>query len=173
VNSPAADDPRGGSAFTFAIVAAALGLFGWVGNLPDLLGPVVGVLGLALSALWRRRGSQAATFAPLPALVALGLLAASCPTLSSTELFGSLATVGLLLWMADDPARPAGGGRRASSALGTCGLAAGLAWSMTLVLPSLSGEIGVAGGLLAGVLLLLAFLLAHPVPDRPAPGGSA
>jgi hypothetical protein len=150
---------QGGSPLTFAVATFAVVLFGLVGGLPDLAGPAVGVVGLVTSALVRRRTAVGATYGPLPALVALLVIATTAPAVGSAMLFGGLAALAVLLWLADDPARPAGGGRRATLPLATCGLAIAIAWSLVLVLPRPSREVGVAGGLLAALLLLLAYLL--------------
>jgi hypothetical protein len=148
----------GGSPLTFAVAALAVALFGLVGALPDLAGPTVGVVGLVVSVLVRR-GPSGATYGPLPVLVALLVLATTAPPVAAAMLFGGLATLAVLLWLADDPVRPAGGGRRAALPLASCGLAVGVAWSLVLVLPRPPREVGVAAGLLAAILLILSYLL--------------
>ena len=173
MSTPVVDDRRGGSGLTFVLAVLAVSAFGLVVGLPDLLGPVIGVAGLVLSSLWRRRSTAGRSFVPLPALVALAVLAVSAPVVASAELFGSFATLGVLLWLADDPARPAGGGRRAARALGSCVLAIGIAWSLVLLLPRPSGEVGVAGALLALVLLALAYLLVREAEGRLPSAASA
>jgi hypothetical protein len=172
VSAPGPVAPRGGSGVTFAILAVAVVAFGLVGGLPDLLGPVVAAVGVAGSATWRRQWpGTGETFGSLPALVALAVLGASSPVAPSTELFGAIAALAVLLWLADDPSRPAGGGRRAAAAIGFCGLGVGIAWSLVLILPRPSGRLGIAGGLLALALLLLAWLLARETAGR-APAGA-
>lgn len=163
---------RGGSVATFSVLVLVVGAFGLLGDLPYLVGPLVGIGGVAVSAAWRRyRPTTSVTVAPLPALVALGALAASSPAVPSAELFGGVAALALLLWLADDPSRPAGGGRRAVVALASCALGVGVAWSLALILPRPSGEVGIAGGLLALALLLLAWLLARETAG-PSPSGA-
>jgi hypothetical protein len=173
VSASRVDARRGGSGLTFALAVLAVSAFGLVVGLPDLLGPAIGVAGLVLSSLWRRRPTTGRSFAPLPALVALSVLAVSAPVVASAELFGGFATLALLLWLADDPARPAGGGRRAARAIGACGLAIGIAWSLVLLLPSSSRGVGVAGALLALVLLVLAYLLVRETEGRIPSAASA
>jgi hypothetical protein len=151
----------GGSALTLALLVVAVGLFGVVGGLPYLAGPLLGPAGVLATAAWRRRASGAGAVALLPALAALGTLAATAPVTASGELFGSLATLAFLLWLADDPARPAGGGRRAIPALAACGVGVAVAWSLTLLLPRPSGKVGVAAALLVASLLALAWFLAR------------
>lgn len=157
--TPSAFDPPGGGVATFVLAAVALTLFGLVGGLPYFLGPVVGGVGLAAAAVARRGSGVGPTFGPLPVLLALGALAVSSPSVPSTELFGGFATVAVLLWLADDPGRPAGGGRRAVVALGSGALAVVIAGTFALVVHVPHAEVGVAGGILAFVLLLVAYLL--------------
>lgn len=173
MSAPGSGPGRGGSGLTFGVAAVAVAVFGLVGGLPDLIGPALGVAGLAVASWWRRRPATGATFGPLPAVVALAVLAATSPAAPSTELFGGLAAVALLLWLADDPSRPAGGGRRAGFAVATCALAVGIAWSVALVLPRPSGAIGIAGGMLAALLLLVAYLLARATEGRSSVGATA
>lgn len=158
--------PLGGRGVTFAVAAIAMAVFGLVGGLPALLGPIVGVVGLAASDLWRRRPPTGATFGPLPVLLGLSAIAVSSPAVPSTELFGGFATVAVLLWLADDPGRPAGGGRRAVLALGSCALAVVVAGAVVLGTHVPHREVGVAGGVLAFVLLLLSYLLVREAGER-------
>lgn len=163
------EGPRGGSGFTLALAVLSAATFGLVGGLPELAGPAIGVGGIVLTAAWRRFGpSPGEAYGPLPALIAFVVLAASSPPSASAELFGALAALALLLWLADDPARPSGGGRRAVPTLAACSLVVAVAWSLALALPRPSGAVGLAGGLLALALLVLAWLLAREVA-----GGSA
>jgi len=156
------DAPRGGGSLTLLILGAAMVLFALVGRLPALVALGVGTVGVVGSAAWRRRRHPAApTLSPLPALAALAILAAYSPAIPSAELFGGVATLALLLWLADDPGRPAGGGRRAVLALGSCGLGVAVAWAIVLSLPTLPHTVGWAGGLLALILFVLAWLLAR------------
>jgi len=166
VNGPEAGERLGGSRSTFGVAALAIAAFGLVGGLPYFLGPALGVVGLGVAALVRRRSARGRTFAPMPALVALTALAVTAPAVASAELLGGVASLGLLLWMADDPRRPAGGGRRASLALASCGLTVGIAWAVLLAVPHPAGGVGVAGALLALVLLFLAYLLAREAEAR-------
>jgi len=168
-----AEGRRGGNKLTFTVAAVALGLFGLVGGLPDLLGPAIGIGGLAVAAWARRRGPLGTEYGALPALVGLLVLATTAPTVASAELFGGLSALAVLLWVADDPARPAGGGRRAALPLASCGLAVGIAWSVALVLPHPSQEVGLAGGLLASVLLVLAYFLVREAERRASSSASA
>lgn len=169
---PAVDRP-GGNLLTLVLAAVAAALFGWVGGLPFLLGPVVGVAGVVGSSLLRSRPRRGSSFGPWPALLALAAIAVTAPPVSSAELFGGLATLAVLLWLADDPGRPAGGGRRAGLAIGSCAVAVAVAWSLLAVLPRPSGAVGAAGAVLVVVLLLVAYLLVREGSPRPRPGANA
>jgi hypothetical protein len=152
----------GGGVLTLVVVGAAMATFGLVGGLAGVLGPAVGLAGIAASASWRRwRPVSGRSLAVVPALVALGALALTSPAGPSPELFGGVASLAVLLWLADDPSRPAGGGRRASPALAVCAAGMAIAWVLAVGLPAAPPEIGIAGGLLAFVILLLAVLLEH------------
>lgn len=166
---PAEGDPRGGSGATFALAAVAMSLFGLVGGLPLLVGPLVAVVGIVAASFWRRSPRSGPTFGPLPALGALAILAFAAPAVPSAELLGGFATVAVLLWLADDPSRPAAGGRRGAFALGSCALAVAVAGSIPLVVRSPQQEVGLAGGLLAFALLLVAYLLVRETRGRPGP----
>ncbi len=99
------------------------------------------------------------TLTLVPPVVALGLLAATAPPGPSTDLFGGLSGLALLLWIADDPGRPSGGGRRAVPTIAVASLGVGLAWAVTLALPSKAPDVALGGALLAAALVLLAVLL--------------
>jgi hypothetical protein len=172
VTGPPRADRGGGGGLTFAVAVASVAAFGLVGGLPWLLGPVIGAAGMVAASFVRRRADVGSTLGPLPALLALAALAVTSPPVASAELFGGLATLGVLLWLADDPARPAGGGRRAGMALGSCAFAVAVAWSIILLLPRPSSAIGAAGALLVVVLLALAYLLGHETRPRPVPEAS-
>ncbi len=163
---PSGRPDQGGGFATTALFAFSAGLFGLVGGLPDYAGPAIGVGGVVVSSVWRlRRGSRAGLRTALsvaPALVALAVLALTSPPVDAAELFGGLAGLAFLLWLADDPARASGGGRRAAPTIALASLAVGLAWAISLSLPASAPEIGVAAGLLAAAFVLLAILLGRP-----------
>jgi hypothetical protein len=169
VNSLPGPAPRGGGGFTLALLLVASTAFGLVGGLAEFVGPALGAGGVVASELLRRRVPRAGpTGALVPSVAALGVLAVTAAAVPSTELLGGLASLTLLLWTADDPARPAGGGRRAVPAIAACAAAVGVVFGLALALPKVPAAIGVAGGLVAGVILLLAVLL-----DRVASAGRA
>jgi len=173
VSSGPAPGARGGSAFTLALLLGATIAFGFVGGLAEFVGPAVGAGGVVASAWLRRRYGLAAPTATLvPAVAALGVLAVSAAPVTSAELLGGLAALALLLWIADDPSRPAGGGRRAFRAIAACAASLGIAFGLFLALPALPPAVGVAGGLLAFVLLFLAVLLER-FPRTARDGGAS
>lgn len=165
---------RGGGLATTVLLGVCAGVFGLLGGLPFVVGPAVGVLGVAMSSVLRTARPRRFPAVPLvPTLLALVVLGATAPAVPSTELLGGLSGLAFLLWLADDPERPAGGARRAvpTIALGTLGV--GLAWAITLALPGRSPDIGLAGGLLAAALVLLAVLFARLPQLSLGPVGNA
>jgi len=167
VSSPEIDLARGGGVATAALFGATMVFLGLLGGLPVFLGPAVGAVGVGASAYWRTRPAWRQRSVPfVPAALALAVLSATSPALPSTVLFAGLASLAMLLWIADDPERPAGGGRRAAPVLGPATLGVGLAWAVTLGLAGRGTNVGLAGGLVVVALVLLAFLLAG-VPRRP------
>jgi hypothetical protein len=150
-------------------VAVALALLGrW---------PIEIGLGVALASVAIAGGLELAgdgrhrSIAPVPMLAGLLLLAAGLPSGPAPELLAGVGGVVLLAWIAEDPARPAGGALRGAVGWGLPGLAVGLAWVSSFLLPPSSAPIGVAGGLLAAVVIALAALFHRPeiVTTEPAP----
>jgi len=153
---------RGGGLATTLLFGFTVGVLGLLGSLPPTVGLPTGVAGVAIAAVLRARRSPAVgSWALLPALGAIAVLAATSPAEPASELFAGLAGLSFLLWIADDPERPAGGGRRAVPTIALGALGVGLAWSITLALPGRSPDVGLAGGLLAAALVLLALLVAR------------
>ena len=143
-----------------------------VGRWPPELG-----LGVALAAVVLAGGLGLITddrfrrLAPVPLLAGLLALTAEVPTGPGFDLLAGAAGVVVLAWIAEDPARPAGGAVRGAIGWGLPGLAVGLAWVSSFLLPPAAAPIGVAGGLLAAILILLAWLFERPemVVSEPAP----
>lgn len=161
---------RGGGLATTVLLGGTACFLGLLGGLPLLLGPAVGALGVTASALWRTYGrGRGGAVALVPALLALVVLALTAPVAASTDLFAGLTGLAFLLWVADDPGRPAGGGRRAVPTIAPAALALGLAWAITLALAGQPQEVGLAGGLLAAALVLLAVLFSGLSRHAPAP----
>jgi len=151
--------PLGSSALLFL----AAGFLGYLANLPGALGVVLATVGVAVAVGLRAlRPSGVRAFAPLPALLALAFGALASPLGLVPELAAGGAGLAFLAWLADDPARPAGGIARARSTILVSGLALGIAWSSALLLPSRSASLGVAAGLLVLAVGALAYLVARP-----------
>ncbi len=161
MTAPAAERTVGGGLLTAGLFGGTMALLGLLGDLPFLLGPTVGVAAVVASTAWRRSNPrQGEVWGVLPALAALALLAVAAPVTLSTELAAGVGGLAALLWLADDPARPSGGGRRAVPAIALAALSLGLAWSIVLIVPSSTANVGLAGGLLAFAIVLVALLLA-------------
>lgn len=163
---------RGGGSFALLLVVA--GLFGYLSSLPALLGVVVAVAGVALAeAAQRLPRSELRSLSPLPAVGGLVAVAVASPLGLVPELVAGASGVALLVWLADDPARPAGGVRRARNSLAIPTAAVGIAWASALFLPSSSASLGVAVGLIVFVLAAVAYLLGQPALfDREEPSAS-
>jgi hypothetical protein len=156
-------DEHGGGVASAGLFGFAVALFGLVGGLPLVIGPAVGVGGIVASSLWRRSPRGTGRALPIvPAIAGIAVLAVTAPATPAAELFGGLAALAFLVWLADDPARPRGGGRRAAPVVMLVALTVGLSWAITLAVPGRGPEIAVAGGLLAAAFVLLALLLSRP-----------
>lgn len=160
--SPAAAGSRRPA--TTALLAGALGLVGLLSGFPFLLGAAIGLAGAFASAYVRRRPRPPFPgAAPVPALAALVVLLLYSAPVPSTELFGGLAALAVLLWLADDPHAAPGGGRRAATSIGFAAFAFALAWGFLLALAPLGGNVGVAAVLTAVALLVVTVVLARTV----------
>jgi hypothetical protein len=160
VSAPSPYPPRGGGAATTALFAFAMAGLGLLGGLPVYVGPALGAGTVVISALLRAlRPDRYRALALAPAVAVLGILAATAPPGASTELFGGLSGLAFLLWVADDPARPSGGGRRSVPTIALAALGVGLAWAVTLALPTNAPNVALGAALLAAALVLLAVLL--------------
>ena len=145
-------------------VLAALSLLAAYGSeLPLVVGLAVASAGVALGVLLRGidRAGARATF-PVPVLVALGATAVFAGVAPLELLVVGLAGAAFVAWLTDEPSRaPRAVGRGALEWLvPTLGVA--LAWASSFLLPRTTASLGVAGGLTAGALALLAYLLTRP-----------
>ena len=105
---------------------------------------------------------QAQQVAAVPVLVALAIGAVASPLGIVPELVAGGSALAFLLWLADDPARPAGGPVRGRVAILIPAFALGIAWASALLLPSRSASLGVAAGLLVFAIAALAYLVGTP-----------
>ncbi len=131
----------------------------------------IGLAGLAFAALLSVvGGGRFRPIAPAPVLLFLGALAASAPLSALAEITAGAAGVAVLAWIANDPFRPPWGALRGALGWGVPGLAVGLAWVSSFLLPPSAAPVGVAGALLAATVIAIAVLFAEP--ER-ATGGPA
>ena len=153
---------------TFVALLVPAMLLGYLSGFPAGAGVLVVVAAVVAAAALRVVARPNLTsFAPVPVLLALVLEAVTAPAGFGTELVAGLAGLAFLVWLADDPARPAGGALRSLPVVAIPALALGIAWSSALFLPSGAVPLGVAGALLALAILAVAFLVGWPaVLDR-------
>lgn len=115
------------------------------------------------------RPSRVRSWAPVPVLLALATGTVASPLGVVPELAAGGCALAFLVWLVDDPARPAGGLWRGRATVLLPAFALGTAWASSLLLPSRSAPLGVAAGLLVFVIAALAFLMGSPgVFDRDA-----
>jgi hypothetical protein len=173
MNAPAPISGRGGGLLTVALFGATLGVLGLLSGLPYYLGPAVAAGGVIASVLARRRRpSRTAVGTLVPALLAVTVLAAAAPVGAATELFAGLSGLAFLLWLADDPTRPVGGGRRAAPTIGPVALGVGLVWVIDLGVSGRAEEVGLAGALIAIGLIVLGLLIVSVSRRPPEPRAS-
>lgn len=156
---------------TLAAVGALSAVLAAVARIGFVPGLGIGLAGLAVAAVLSvlREGAYR-PIAPAPVLLSLGALAASAPLSALAEIAAGAAAVAVLAWLANDPFRPPWGVLRGALGWGVPGLAVGLAWVSSFLLPPSAAPVGVAGALLAATVIALAILFAEP--ER-ATGGPA
>lgn len=174
MSAPPVRPRRPGRAFSvllLALFAGTAGLFATTSGLPLIEGLAVALAGVGGSAVLRPRLDGARSpYAVVPALGALAVLAAAAPNSPLAELFGGVAALTLLAWLADDPRRSPGGVVRAAPSLLLVALTLGIAWMSALFLPTGSARVGFGAALLVLVTILVAILLGRPeLIDREPP----
>jgi hypothetical protein len=148
---------------SLALLFVSCTFLGYLSGFPDGFGLVLVLAAVVAAAGLRAVPSRAlSAYAPVPALAGIALEAASAPVGFGTELVAGLSGLAFLVWLADDPARPAGGAVRALPTLSLPALALGIAWSSALFLPAGAVPLGVAGAVLALALAAVAFLVGRP-----------
>lgn len=148
---------------SLGLLFVATTYLGVLSGVPAGLGVLVAPLGVVAAALLRTRPSgKGVVYAPVPVLVVLALEAGFAPVGFGTELVAGLAGLAFLVWLADDPTRPAGGPLRAFPSIAIPSLALSIAWSSALFLPAGTFPLGVAGVLLAITLAAVAYLVGRP-----------
>jgi hypothetical protein len=146
-----------------ALLAGALVLFASTSTLVWYFGLLVAGAGVAGSGVLRSRVPRISPApAVVPVLAALVVLAATAPSTPGTDLFGGVAAIALLAWLAEDPGRVPGGVVRAAPSLLVVVLTLGIAWTSALFLPTGSARIGFGAALLVLVTILVAVLLGRP-----------
>ncbi|MGP8078320.1 MAG: hypothetical protein ACLQD8_06905 [Thermoplasmata archaeon] len=129
---------------------------------------VAGVGGAA--ALRTTSGRFGGTVAVVPALGSLVVLSVFAPSTPETDLFGGVAAIALLAWLAEDPRRVPGGFARGGAALLLVLLTFGIAWASAFLLPPGTSLVGIGAALLVLVTILVAVLLGRPdLIDREPP----
>jgi len=158
---------------SLALLAVLGGLFGFLANWPHYEGLILMLAGVGAGGALQRLGpSWVRAFAPVAVVVVFTAVALESPLGLLPELVAGGGGVAVLLWLADDPGRPAGGVARAQNTLGIPALALGIAWASALLLPSSSASLGVAVGLLVFVIVAVAYLFGRPTlfdHEEPSP----
>jgi hypothetical protein len=148
---------------TSPVLVLALLVLAYGSDLPLLPALALAILGSAAGlALRASRSSTLYGLAAAPVLLALGILAATTPIAPLPELLAGAAGVVFIAWLTDDPSRPPAGASRGALVWAIPGLGMGVAWASAFLLPSSAASVGVAGGLLAASLLVLAYVVARP-----------
>jgi hypothetical protein len=155
-----------------AAVGAVAIVMALIGDWPTDLGIGIALVTVGVAtALSLLTDPRLRLLAPLPMLAGFLVLAAGLPSYPAPELLAGVGGVVLLAWIAEDAARPSGGLLRGAIGWGLPCLAVGLAWVSAFLLPPSAAPVGVAGGLLAAVVIALAWLFHRPeiVTSEPAP----
>ena len=95
-------------------------------------------------------------------ILVLGVLAAETPIAPIPELLVGVVGVVFVAWLVDDPSRPPGAIVRGAVEWTIPGAGVGVAWASSFLLPSTAAPVGVAGGLLAAAIVVLAYLVRRP-----------
>jgi hypothetical protein len=164
VNRVGSDPPiRWAFGPTVPILAGLAVLTALASPLPTVVGVSVAAAGVALGVALRgvRSRDVRSTF-PLPVMVALGFVALSAGTGPLELLLVGVSGAAFVAWLADDPYRPPSGAGRGTVVWLVPTLGVVMAWASSLLLPRSTASLGVAGGLAAGALAVLAYLLSRP-----------
>ncbi len=148
---------------TVPILVAVAALAAYGTTLPTIVAVAVVAAGLVLGVALRGvRASVARAAFPIPVLVALGITALAAGVDPFEWLVVGLSGAAVVAWLADDPFRSPRGAARGALEWLVPTLGVGIAWASSFLLPRSTTELGVAGGLAAGALVVLAYLLSRP-----------
>jgi hypothetical protein len=152
------------------LLATVLVGFALLGSLAITASVAVAVVAVALGAAARlARPMWVHALAPVPPLAGLAVLAIVAVPTGVTALYGGLAVLAFLLWVADDPDRLPGGASRGLARLLVPALGLGIAWASAFLLPGGVAPLGAGVALLVIVVVAAALLLRSPgVFDRDA-----
>lgn len=160
MSPPAPTAPRGLVGWPVLLLAASVILLTTVGGGLFPWGALLGLIGVAFSAVWRAGDDRPTALLPfLPVLTSLAVIVIASVPGVLTDLYAGLVGLSLLLWIGDDPSHSPGGLGRGSRAVALTGVALTVAWAVSLVRIPTGAGLGIAVALLCVALLLLAVLL--------------
>jgi len=152
----------GGGLLGTLIFGLAAVLLGLVGGLPFALGALIGAVGVGASVALRTVASRPwRPWTVVPAMLAVSVEVVLAPAVPAAELVAGATGIAFLFWMADDPHGSRGGAERGLIPIAVVAVAVGFSLGIVLVLPRFPSEVGIAGGLLALAMVLVAILLAR------------
>ena len=156
---PRAAPDRSGLVASLILGASAVGL-GLAEGTPFATGAWLGAVGVGLSGAWRALGTpRSMGWSVLPAMLTISAEVVLAPYAPSTALLAGVCGVALLFWIANDPGRTFGVLGRRSYPIAVVAVAVGLSMAILFVVPRGPSGVGVAGGLLALAMVLVAILL--------------
>jgi len=150
------------------LLAGALFLFSLGTSFLWYIGFAIAFGSVVIASVARARfPDRAREFAVVVVLAALLVLAARAAGTPGAIVFGGLASLALLAWLAGDPLEVPGGARRAAPSLLIAAFVVGIAGTSALLLPSRDAVVGVAAGLFVFAVVLLAVFFGRPdILDR-------
>ena len=148
---------------TVPLLAVAALAVAYGSSLPIAASLLIAAAGVAAGVALRALGPPGAREVfPIPVLLAFGALSAVTVVGPLPILLAGLAGVAFVAWLLDDPDRPPAGAVRGAVVWAVPALGVGLAWSSSYVLPPTAATLGVASGLAAAALIVLAILVSRP-----------
>jgi len=158
----ASDAAGGGGLLGTLVLGLAAVVLGLVGGLPFALGALIGVVGVGASVAFRTVASRPwRAWTVVPAMLAVSVEVVLAPAVPAAELVAGATGIAFLFWMADDPHGSRGRAERGLIPIAVVAVAVGFSLGIVLALPRFPSEVGIAGGLLALAMVLVAILLAR------------